>query len=201
MHKAAYLVTFSRRRKRRKLAETITLSDSSESGDEKGMRRTENGGSNSATSTSAAAFTTDDPDCLRLQDSRVLFSSSDDDDDDDDVAPGRRRRSDTEMAGNSNANASSVAQRSFERIVDSLPENLRTNWTWLRQRRVCFRQLEFGHCKYKDKYVCRLTVYKYVSLQEWLSYLAWRLNLTVSIPGPRKIGCATSLTPASRQKT
>ena len=196
----------ARRRKRRKLAETITLSDSSESGDENDKRGKErhlsnnkslgdailksessvrgsqeqraaaedlnvtgtesppgSGGNVSAATRSAAATTTDDPDCLRLQESRVLFSSSDDNDDDDDTAPRRRKRSDPDMAS-----SSSVAQRSFEKIVDSLPENLRANWTWLRQRRVCFRQLELGHCKYKDKYVSRLTTYKYeyMSLQD-----------------------------------
>ena len=114
--------------------------------------------SSPASPRSAAAITTDDPDCLRLQDSSVLFSSEEENDDDDDVAPKRRRKpSDQETASVS-------AQKTFERIVDSLPENLRANWTWLRQRRVCFRQLELGHCKYKDKYVSRLTANNCVSI-------------------------------------
>ena len=112
--------------------------------------------SGSAAHRSANAITTDDPDCLRLQDSSVLFSSEEENDDDD-VAPKRRRKSSDQET------ASVSAQRTFERIVDSLPENLRANWTWLRQRRVCFRQLELGHCKYKDKYVSRLTASKCVS--------------------------------------
>ena len=114
--------------------------------------------SGAASPRSAAAITTDDPDCLRLQDSSVLFSSEEEEKhDDDDVAPKRRRKSSDQET------ASVSAQKTFERIVDSLPENLRANWSWLRQRRVCFRQLELGHCKYKDKYVSRLTASKCVS--------------------------------------
>ena len=133
--------------------------------------RTDSPTRNDGASRSAAAATTDDPDCLRLQDSRVLFSSDDDgDDSDSDVAPKRRRRSDPESPGKTGAGSSkSSAQKSFEKIVDSLPENLRANWTYLRQRRICFRQLEFGECPYKDKYVSRLTIYKYVSHQEGFS--------------------------------
>ena len=113
--------------------------------------------SGAASPRSAAAITPDDPDCLRLQDSSVLFSSEEEKHDDDDVAPKRRRKSSDQET------ASVSAQKTFERIVDSLPENLRAIWSWLRQRRVCFRQLELGHCKYKDKYVSRLTASKCVS--------------------------------------